>query len=132
LEATLPAQITVFHCANSFSETQPPTLTGIGACELKFIPMACSSMVKDVFLLRALEAGADAVVVLVCPQGACRYVEGNLRAKKRVQWVRDLMEEIGIDSRRLALFHMGAGIEFDAVLDQTLDLLRQIGPLPDA
>ena len=128
----MPPKITVFHCANSFSETQAPTSAGIGSCELKFIPMACSSMVKDVFLLRAFEAGADAVVVLVCPEGACRYVEGNLRAKKRVQWVRDLMDEIGMDRRRLALFNMGAGLEVGAILDQTLDVLRQIGLAPAA
>ena len=128
----MPPKITVFHCANSVAETQVPTSAAIGSCELKFIPMACSSMVKDVFLLRAFEAGADAVVVLVCPEGACRYVEGNLRAKKRVQWVRDLMAEIGMDSRRLALFNMGAGLEVGTILAQTLDVLRQIGPAPAA
>jgi F420-non-reducing hydrogenase iron-sulfur subunit len=132
LEPTLPPKITVFHCANSFTETQAATLAGIGPSELKFIPLACSSMVKDVFLLRAFEAGADAVVVLVCPEGACRYVEGNLRAKKRVQWVKNLLDEIGMDGRRLALFNLGAGDGVGAIVDQTLDVLRQIGPAPAA
>ena len=128
----MPPKITVFHCANSFTQTQALPTSGSPSCELKFIPMACSSMVKDVFLLRAFEAGADAVVVLVCPEGACRYVEGNLRAKKRVQWVKDLLDEIGMDGRRLALFNLGAGDGVGAILDQTLDVLRRIQPAPAA
>ncbi|MFH1983670.1 MAG: hydrogenase iron-sulfur subunit [Pseudomonadota bacterium] len=128
MEMTSPPKITVFHCVNSITETRTTPSAGPGACELKFIPLACSSMVKDVFLLRAFEAGADAVVVLVCPEGACRYVEGNLRAKKRVQWVKDLLDEIGMDGRRLALFNLRAGDGVGDVLDQTLDVLRQIQP----
>jgi F420-non-reducing hydrogenase iron-sulfur subunit len=76
---------------------------------LNFVKLPCSSMVKDVFLLRAFEAGADVVAVLVCAEGACRYVEGNLRAKKRVGWVKALLDEIGLDGRRLALFNVTAG-----------------------
>ena len=122
-------KITIFHCANSYSETRNPVTDKIGTCELKFVRLACSSMVKDVFLLRAFEAGADAVVVLVCPEGACRYVEGNLRAKKRVRWIGQLLDEIGMNGRRLALFNRGAGVGIGDIVDQTLDVLRQIGPV---
>jgi len=100
------------------------------ACDLKFVALACSSMVKDVFLLRAFEAGADAVVVLVCPEGACRYVEGNLRAKKRVQWVKDLLDEIGMDGRRLALHNLASAEAVPAIVDQTLAVLPQSEPVP--
>ncbi len=41
------------------------------------IKLPCSSMTREVVLLKAFEAGADAVVVLVCPEGSCRYLEGN-------------------------------------------------------
>ena len=74
-------KITVFHCINAFPENTYSLFVGRDDFEVKFIKLPCSSMVKDVFLLRAFEAGADAVVVLVCPEGQCRYVEGNIRAK---------------------------------------------------
>ena len=128
----MPLRITVFYCANRFAESRMATPADAAPCELTFVPMACSSMVKDVFLLRAFEAGADAVVVLACPRGTCRYVEGNLRAGKRVEWVRSLLDEIGLDGRRLALFHLKADDGVGAVIDQTLDMLRQIGPAPVA
>jgi coenzyme F420-reducing hydrogenase delta subunit len=77
--------------------------------ELKFVKLPCSSLVKDVFILRAFEAGADAVAVMVCPKGACRYVEGNLRAEKRIQRVKSLLNDIGLGEGRLALYNMAAG-----------------------
>jgi coenzyme F420-reducing hydrogenase delta subunit len=102
--------------------------------ELKFVKLPCSSMVKDVFLLRAFEAGADVVAVLACAEGACRYVEGNLRAKKRVQWVKALLDEIGLDGRRLALFNVTAGDTRTAVrfIREAHALAAELGPNPAA
>jgi len=66
-------------------------------------------MVKDIFLLKAFEAGADAVTVWVCPEGKCRHVEGNLRARKRVERVKALLEAIGFNGRRLTFFNLIPG-----------------------
>ncbi len=88
-------------------------------------------MVKDVFLLKAFEAGADGVLVFVCPKGMCRYVEGNIRAAKRVNWVKHLLDEIGLDGRRLDLFHLNLGD--DAAVDiirKTVSVLMDLGPNP--
>ncbi len=104
------SKVTIFHCINVFGEGDAlPTAASEDNVETNFIKLPCSSMVKDVFLLRAFEAGADVVAVLVCAEGACRYVEGNLRAKKRVKWVKALLDEIGLDGRRLALFNVTSG-----------------------
>ena len=102
------AKITVFYCINTFGNGGPVSLTDGEECEFRLVKLACSSMVKDVFLLRAFEAGADAVIVLVCPEGQCRYVEGNLRAYKRVMWVKKLLDEIGIDGNRLSLVNLSS------------------------
>jgi len=125
--------ITIFHCINTFSEAEALDLSGDN-CEIRSVKLACSSMVKDVFLLRAFEAGADAVVVFACPEGECRYISGNLRAGKRVERVKGLLDEIGLDRRRLALFNIATG-DTDAVkqaTDDTLEVLKQLGPNPAA
>jgi F420-non-reducing hydrogenase iron-sulfur subunit len=75
-------KITIFHCVNAI--TNPYGSDNVN-CEVKTIKMPCSSMTRDVFLLRAFEAGADAVIVVVCPEGTCRHLEGNTRAVKRVE-----------------------------------------------
>jgi coenzyme F420-reducing hydrogenase delta subunit len=105
---------------------------GLENVDLKFVSMACSSMVKDVFLLRAFEAGADAVIVLVCPEGKCRHVEGNIRAKKRVAWVKDLLDEIGLDGRRLSLFNISENDKGNVVqiIRDTAGALDELGPNP--
>jgi len=47
--------------------------------------------------MRALESGADKVYLITCPEGACHYREGNIRAKKRIAYTQSLIEEIGLE-----------------------------------
>ena len=102
--------------------------------EMKIIKLPCSSMVKDVFLLRAFEAGSDGVLVLVCPEGQCRYVEGNLRARKRVEWVQNLLDEIGLNGRRLSICNISSDnkVGVSQIILKTLKDLDELGPNPAA
>lgn len=127
-------KISVFHCINVFADGEELLPSEQPEAAVEFFKLPCSSMVKDVFLLRAFEAGADAVQVLVCPEGSCRYVEGNLRAKKRVGWVKNLLDEIGLDGRRLELHNISyrdAGA-LGQIIEQTVSQLKELGPNPAA
>ena len=99
-------KITVFYCLNSQAA---PALESLAAPEVKVVSMPCSCMIREVFLLRALEAGADAVALLVCPEGQCHNVNGNTRAAKRVARMKKLVDEIGLDGRRLSIHNITAG-----------------------
>ena len=125
-------KITVFHCINAFSDKRSSPLTSGDGFESHVVKLPCSSMVKDVYLLRAFEAEADAVLVLVCPEGQCRYLEGNIRAKKRVGRLKKLLDEIGMDSRRLSIFNLASGDEATAaeIIQKTLSELAELGPSP--
>ena len=125
-------KITVFHCINAFSDRRSSAVTGGDGFETRLVKLACSSMVKDVYLLRAFEAGADAVVVLVCPERQCRYLEGNIRAKKRVERLKILLDEIDFDSRRLSIFNLAPGDEAAVaeIIQKTLSELAELGPSP--
>ena len=101
-------KITLFHCAKALNDAMPLCRNDI---VLKDVKLACSSMVKDIYLLKAFEAGADAVIVLTCPEGQCQYIEGNLRARKRVERVKKLLDEIGWGGERLLFFNIGRGDE---------------------
>ena len=126
--------ITLFHCINAFSEAASLALSTVDHSEVRIVKLPCSAMVRDVFLLRAFEAGSDAVVVLACPEGQCRHVDGNMRAKKRVERVKNLLDEIGLDGRRLALFNVSPEDEAAAVqiIRKTLLDLDDLGPNPAA
>ena len=125
-------RVTVFHCINAFSDGRSSPLSSGDDFETHLVKLPCSSMVKDVYLLRAFEAGADAVVVLVCPERQCRYLEGNIRAKKRVVRLKTLLDEIDFDSRRLSIFNLALGDEAAAaeIIQKTLAELAELGPSP--
>jgi coenzyme F420-reducing hydrogenase delta subunit len=55
--------------------------------------------------LKAFEAGADVVCVVTCAGDECRYLEGDRRAEKRADYVRGLLDEIGLGGHRLLVFH---------------------------
>ncbi|MCP4690580.1 MAG: hydrogenase iron-sulfur subunit [Desulfobacterales bacterium] len=97
---------------------------------MKSVKLACSGMTRDVFLLRAFEAGADAVVTLVCPERACRHMEGSIRARKRVERVKALLDEIGLDGKRLTIHNVSREDEsaFQGIIQQTLADLKELGP----
>lgn len=132
MNRNIKPRITLFHCINTLSEGDVLSSGGEENFELKSIKLPCSGMVKDVFLLRAFEAGADAVIVLVCSEEQCRHVEGSIRARKRVEWVRNLLDDIGLDGRRLSLFNFSSKdrAAVDEIVRKTLSDLIDLGPNP--
>ncbi len=132
MKKSITPKITVFHCINTLNDAGTVPGGGDEGAEITFIPLPCSSMVKDVFLLRAFEAGADAVVVMVCPEGACRYVEGNLRAQRRVRWVQQVLDDIGLGGGRLSLFNVapGDGKAIVKILQDARAAVAALGPSP--
>lgn len=72
---------------------------------VEWVSLPCGSGIDELHILRAFEHGADQVMVLACYDGACRSVEGNKWAEKRVNAARAILEEAGID---LALAGEGA------------------------
>lgn len=127
-EAFLP-KVTIFHCCNAVTNPISPENSGY---EIKTIKMPCSGITREVFLLRAFESGADAVIVLVCPKSACHHVSGNLRAAKRVARVKKLLDEIGLDGERLNVFNVAPGdsASVERIIQQTISGLDTLGPNP--
>ena len=132
MKKNVKPKITVFHCVNTFNGVTGIPITDANEFDWHMVKLACSSMVKDVFLLRAFEAGSDAVIVLVCPEGQCRYVEGNLRAKKRVMHVKKLLDEIGLDGRRLSIVNLSPEDKGNVtqILQKISSDLADLGPNP--
>jgi F420-non-reducing hydrogenase iron-sulfur subunit len=99
---------------------------------IRFFPLPCSGRIDPLHLLRALESGADMVYLITCPEGACRYREGNLRARKRVQYAQKLIEEVGLEGARIELMIRTAATPstIDAVARQLLARDATVGISP--
>jgi F420-non-reducing hydrogenase iron-sulfur subunit len=99
---------------------------------IRFFPLPCSGRIDSLHLMRALESGADKVYVITCPEGACHYREGNMRARKRVAYTQGLIEEIGLEGERLELIMAPAGlpVNIDALARDLLSREATTGPSP--
>jgi len=91
----------------------------------------CSGRVDPVFILKAFENGADGVLVCGCHINECHYISGNLKAEKRVEKAKKLLNSIGIDPRRLRLEWISAaeGAKFARVVCEFTEFLERAGPL---
>ena len=69
---------------------------------VEWVSSPCGGNIDALHILRAFESGADLVLVTACFDGACRSVNGNRWAEKRVEVARALLEEAGIPAWRLA------------------------------
>jgi len=99
---------------------------------IRFFPLPCSGRIDPLHLMRALESGADKVYLVTCPEGTCRYQEGNLRAQKRISLTQGLIEEIGLERERLELIITSAGNPFtiDKMARELLAREASVGPSP--
>ena len=98
-------KIYLFCCLTNFN---PDELSGVfdQGTEITTIPLPCSGKIDILYLTKAFEKGADGVVVVTCKEGECRYLEGNLRARKRVEAVEELLEEIGLGNGRTVVIQI--------------------------
>jgi len=92
-----PTKISLFYCANSLSPDEiQKCASWLVNIQINAISLPCSGRVNLLYLLKAIETGADGVILLTCPIGECTYVQGNLRAQKRIEAVDDLLVEAGL------------------------------------
>ena len=59
---------------------------------IEIVRVPCTGRVDIIHLLKALESGADGVYVAGCMEGDCHYLTGNLKARKRVDFVQNVLE----------------------------------------
>ncbi len=98
---------------------------------IRFFPLPCSGRIDSLHLMRALESGADKVYVITCPEGACLYREGNIRAGKRIVYTQGLIEEIGLERERLELLASpGNPVNIDELARELLSREATTGPSP--
>jgi len=82
--------------------------------------------------MKALENGADGILIAGCLEGGCHFIEGNICAKRRVNYVRELLTEIGLDKDRLRMVNVSAAMArplAEIIIDMT-EIIRKLGPNP--
>lgn len=76
--------------------------------EIRVIRVPCSGRVNPLLVLKCFQEGADGVLVSGCHPGDCHYQDGNYYARRRMTALRELLDFVGIDRRRLRLSWVSA------------------------
>lgn len=98
---------------------------------VRIIRLPCTGKLDALYLLKALEAGADGVIVAGCLEGSCHFISGNKRAKKRVEGVKALLGKTGIEQERLEFFNLSSaqGDRFAQIAREMTQRISGLGPL---
>ncbi len=99
---------------------------------VRVIQLPCSGRVDILHLLRAFEDGADGVYVAGCLEGECHYLTGNLKARRKVNYVKKVLEALGIEPQRVEMFNMSSseGPRFAQIAREFTETIRELGPSP--
>ena len=98
---------------------------------LKAIRVMCSGRVNPIFVINALQQGADGVLIGGCHPGDCHYERGNFIARRRYAILKNLLEYMGIDPRRVRLAWISAseGNKFAEVVNELTEDIKKLGPM---
>ncbi|MHC9538778.1 MAG: hydrogenase iron-sulfur subunit [Vulcanimicrobiota bacterium] len=98
---------------------------------VKIVRLPCTGKLDLIHILKSFEDGADGVVIMGCLEGTCHFLKGNLRARKRVEYMKRLLAEIRIEPERVEMFNISSsdGPSFAAIASQMTDRIRSLGPL---
>lgn len=99
---------------------------------VKIIRMMCSGMVDPMYVLKAFLDGADGVFIGGCWPGDCHYINGNLKARRRVALLTEILKQYGIDENRFWLRWVAAsdGVMFQKLSKEMTEKLKELGPSP--
>lgn len=108
-----------------------------GTSRMKYPPnflvirVMCSGRVDPQFILEAFRRGADGVLVAGCHPGDCHYIEGNIKALRRMTLLKKVLKEFGIEEERFRLEWISASEadKFVRVANEMLEQIKRLGPL---
>lgn len=102
----------------------PPTV--------RLVEQPCSGRVDVRVILEAFLEGADGVFVAGCLEGDCHFLKGNLRARKRVEAAKKLLDELGLNGQRVEMFNLSGsmGPRFKEIVEEMTERILALGPNP--
>lgn len=98
---------------------------------IRVIRTMCSGRIDPSFVMRAFELGADGVLIAGCHFGDCHYIEGNFKTMRRVEMLKIVLKNFGIDERRLRLEWISASEaeKYAKVSFEFTNQIKELGPL---
>lgn len=99
---------------------------------VRIIHTPCTGKIEMEHILDAFLKGIDGILVAGCLEGGCHFLEGNLRARKRTDRIREMLSEIGVGAQRLKMVNLSAAMAptFVESVHEMVNTVRTLGPSP--
>jgi F420-non-reducing hydrogenase iron-sulfur subunit len=96
---------------------------------LRVVRVPCSGRINPLFIFKALEEGADGVMVAGCHPGDCHYISGNRYAKRKLAVLRRLLDWVGVEPERIHFTWLSAseGARYAAEVTEFVDKVKALG-----
>ena len=97
---------------------------------VRIIRVPCSGRIDPLYIMRALQNGADGVLVSGCHPGDCHYISGNLVARRKFAIMKRMITYIGLEPERVQFSWVSAseGGRFAALMNKVIDDIKKLGP----
>jgi len=99
---------------------------------VRILRVPCSGRVDVLHVLKAFQNGADGVIITGCHIGDCHYIDGNLKARDRIDVLKKSLKALGIDPERLEIGFASSseGQRFAEMMTNFVEKIRRLGPNP--
>jgi coenzyme F420-reducing hydrogenase delta subunit len=113
----------LFYCAESAKKAlnNLPRTGYTVPSTVRTMELKCSGRINEEILMESLQNGFDSVLVVGCHRENCKYLDGNLRAERRVQRIKNMLADAGIQDKRVDILLVGP--------DESRKLARKIEEL---
>ena len=100
--------------------------------ETRIVEIPCTGRLDVLEVLHTFEHGADGVMVAGCLEGDCHFQEGNLNARRRVTYIKELLSRIGLEPERVEMYNLSAamGRQFAEAATQMTQRITNLGLNP--
>jgi F420-non-reducing hydrogenase iron-sulfur subunit len=96
-------KIVVFCCENSAYKAADAVEDGSVLESVDVVRLPCSGKIEIGLVLKCLEQDYPGVLILGCPIDNCKYIKGNVRARKRVEMIKQALRNAGYDENRVRM-----------------------------
>jgi F420-non-reducing hydrogenase iron-sulfur subunit len=94
-------RIVLFQCRfNHYSNADLERIQALETAEVKCIQVPCAGRISPLFILNAVQGGADGIAVSGCRPGVCHFKQGNLGARRQLEALRNLLTYVGMAAER--------------------------------
>ena len=97
---------------------------------VRILRVPCTGRINPFYILKALQEGADGVLVSGCHPGECHYLSGNMIARRKFAMLKSFLIYIGLESDRTTFTWVSAseGERFAKVIRQVTEAVKALGP----